>query len=217
MNKKTAFTIAEMIIAMTLMISLSVIAIKSINRNTPDEYAYKFKKIYGSISLVVEELINDLNKYPTPEFEGFTYTADSDGKKFYNNFKDFFNVLPDSEEYLPYNVPAVTCIKDGVERTILSKVKCFVDTKGITYCMTDKFTTRNYAAYGTLESIYIAIKIDNNSDINDILYININKNGKMSTPEYIKTDSSEVINCRDIEKSKQYLQCQVLAASETND
>ena len=100
--KKSATTLVEILIAMTLMIVLTVICMTGLRVFvSKDTDIVKFKHVYGSVSAAVYELINDVIMYPSAK--GFADTSEHSYNeetkvyggedKFKKLFKSKFNIF----------------------------------------------------------------------------------------------------------------------------
>ena len=74
--KKRGFTLAEVLITLTVLGILIAITIPVINQLTPNKQKIMFKKAYEVCERVVEELINEEGLYPDDTL-GFIYTTDA--------------------------------------------------------------------------------------------------------------------------------------------
>lgn len=67
--KKKAFSLSELMVALSIMAVLSAILIPSLTKSLPNQDKYLFKTAYGLLSNTVNELINDDSLYPNGNFQ----------------------------------------------------------------------------------------------------------------------------------------------------
>jgi len=155
--RKYAMTLAEILIAMTLIVLLTVVCINTLHVNVgQDTDIMKFRHAYGSVSKVVYELKNDVTMYPDT-VSGF---ADLSAKQYYNDpvvysgedkfknlFKSKFNVYKtlnikiNSNTSESLKIPATRNKTDDSDYTYKTldgsdkqKIECFLDNKGFMFC-----------------------------------------------------------------------------------
>lgn len=208
--KKRAMTMAEIIVAMTLITGLSVIAINSFKAGVPDSDMIKFKHTYGTIASLISQILENRDLYP--DTNGFANTTSvtmrktgktySGSTKFQNAFKEKINILEDniiiSESDIPFYERRTS---SGISLTKGKSISCFKNNSGITFCPPTTSTNN------TLTKIYLRVHVNENTDIQNAIYFVIHANGKIDFPIRIenKFDCSQ-------KSYNNYYQCAVIAS-----
>ncbi len=145
--KNKAFTMAEIMIVLTLIGVLTTIMLSSMSRLSPDRKKIIFKKAYQTIERTVAELVNDESLYPYDSTSiGFKNTEKitwpgsneeySGGNKFINLFKRKLNIIDEyrnnnnvlyflTSDGIAYHIDASTFTGTSSDETTIS-----VDTNG---------------------------------------------------------------------------------------
>ena len=214
--RKTAFTLAELLIAMSVMGILGLIAINTLPIFIKeDSDLIKYKQVLGTVSEVVYRLKNDDAMYPN--MSGFadiseghyvgetkTYSGPS---KFRKLFKSKFNVFEDNIKFNDSNignVPAFEYYNEGDKKDIrvqsvdFSELHCYTDNKSITYCLPD-------TVGGILNALYIRVYLNSINpddkttyDNSRAIYFKILKTGKIMVPPIIPSADGNIIDCTKI-------------------
>ncbi len=93
---KNAFTLAEVLVSLTVIGILSATLVPVLYNNMAKESMVMLKKAYQVTGKAVSEMINDYDKYPD-EDKGFTYISETKstpattGADFCTNFASYFN------------------------------------------------------------------------------------------------------------------------------
>lgn len=85
MKIKSAFTLAELIIALTVVATILVIMLPVLRHNTPDEKKVMIKKTYATVEKAVDLMINNDKAYPYEDL-GFAYIEPTDESGSENKF-----------------------------------------------------------------------------------------------------------------------------------
>ena len=83
--KNKAFSLAELMVALSIMAVISAILIPSLTKVLPNDNKYKLKAAYSILSNTVNELINDGELYPNGNFQN------ASSGYFCNNFANKLN------------------------------------------------------------------------------------------------------------------------------
>ena len=138
--KNKAFTMAEIMIVLTLIGVLTTVMLSSMSRLSPDRKKIIFKKAYQTIERTVAELVNDESLYPYDSTKvGFKNTEKitwpgsdveySGGSKFIKLFKRKLNIIDNYEntnevlyfltsDGIAYHIDASTFTGDSNETMI---------------------------------------------------------------------------------------------------
>lgn len=114
-KKKKAFTLAELLLAASVMIIVMAMVVPNMHRIMPDSEVIRFKKVYSSVVAIVYSMLSDARVYP--DFRGFADTSagiDAMGDEYSGDtkFSEFFisklNVVDDNYQVnagrFPYGV-----------------------------------------------------------------------------------------------------------------
>ena len=236
--KKYAMTLAELLIAMTLIGVLALLTVKSLKIFIKDDTnVYKFRPVLASVSEAIYQMIDDTTMYPTKN--GLAYTErgqyEDDDKvyegetKFRKLFKSKFNVLNNEIKFADNSVGMVPLYryksasdedkgknksktedddKGKIKAGNFSDLHCFTENKGITYCLSDTPKTG-------LTEIYIRVylnTIDKDKeptfDNKKAVYFVVSKTGKISVPPKITNGKDVLFDCY-YSAFKDYTQCRV--------
>jgi len=200
--KKYAMSLAEVLTAMIMVATLSVVGMNTLKTFLhKDNDVMKFKHQFGTVSEVIYALKNDSIMYPDGLQNTTTYKYPGEEKsyggteKFRKLFKSKFNVMEDN-----INVSLSSCfplyIENGTYKSETS-IKCFIDNKGFTFCPPSTPTS------GKLESLFIPVyfnKVDttksNTLGVDKAVFIQVFRNGKIDVPITVQCDSSrKIIDC----------------------
>lgn len=208
--KKQAMTMAEIIIAMTLITALSVIAINTFKAGIPDSDMIKFKHTYGTIASLISQVLENRDLYPdangfanttsvTMRKTGKTYAGST---KFRDAFKEKINILEDNITISETSIPLYEQKVSGGTKLVTAKsVDCFKNNSGVTFC--PPTTPEN----NSLHKIYLRVHVNENTDIQNAIYFIIHANGKIEFP----TSIDGKFNCLD-KSFNNYYQCAVIAS-----
>lgn len=219
---------------MSLVSILGVIGINTLKifvKNDTD--IAKFKNVIGAVSQAISQMTNDLIMYPDMEgFQSLTtrYYPDNASVKFGGEdkfrklFRRKFNIKEteifanikkgdfSSPIYVEYSqdIERNTSDKQNIVFEKLSKLQCFSDNKGITFCPPE--TTKN------TDFIYVlvflnTIKLDKPETYskNKAVYFKIRYDGKISVPPQIPSNNKGgfLIDCVNGGDASELSQCKV--------
>ena len=68
LNKKTGFTLAEVLVTLGVIGVLAVVIIPSVQKTMPNKNYLLFRKTYNTLSSTVNDLLNDDVDYPSTQF-----------------------------------------------------------------------------------------------------------------------------------------------------
>ena len=218
--KKKAMTLAEIIIAMTLITSLSIIGITTFKSTIPDTDMVKFKHVYGNISSIISQILANRDLYPSSS--GFQDTSSvtirktgktySGTTKFQSAFREKINILEDDIVINEKNIPLY---EDGGKLITANKTTCFTSNSGITFCPPE--TGKNGQAATRLRKIYLRVHVSDNFGEDSAIYFAIHANGKIDFPSSIPDKFNCMTNSgskTEREKLNKIYQCAVLASLE---
>lgn len=223
--KKNAMSLAEILLAMTIMGVLTIISIRTLKVNIgTDTNVMKFKHAYATFSQVIYELRNDAAMYPDLS-NGFANTEkrtypmetkkDGEGNlksyegetKFKELFKSKFSIFQNNINIgFDKSIPLAEYEDNSgnIEHTKEKTISCFMENKGFVYCPPD--FTETYSSK-KLSAIYVPLyvnKIDLNqsktTDMTKIVFIKVYKTGKIELPIKVpdKGTSEVIIDCSDV-------------------
>ena len=186
----------------------------------------KFKHLYGTLSAVVYELINDTVMYP--DASGLAYTTSKTyfdtqktygGKeKFKKLFKSKFNIYQDNIQIKPGGDIPLYTDKISKQCAYSTTITCFTDNKGFTYCPPD--TPEYIRGVRELETIYLPVfvsKVDTKNltkyaNIKKVVFVEIGRNGKIDVPPVVKN----LVDCHK-QAYNEYNHCKVIDKMEDMD
>ena len=197
MRKKQAFTLAEILISLTVIAVLSAILIGSLSGVQPDRPKIMFKKAYQITERVVGELVNDETIYPYDEDNfGFynTEAASVDGTntsfegatKFCNFFARKLNVITDIPANGFTQSPCVFQTSDSISWIVPSD---FTANNGQVTITVDINGSAEHDGKNPNSN-------DNNNPDRDVYNIIVHYDGRVSVPiggrenEYLRSHSS---------------------------
>lgn len=218
---KNAFTLAELLITLTVCASLAALLLPAIAYIRPDKNKVLFKKAYYVAERMVYELVNDEDFYPTEgetvglantvraSYLGYTYGGDTEAKqksKFCELFGRKVNIIgttiPGKSTPPPYceaarSKPNAFAIA-GTSGAVYN-APSFVTTDGIAWYMPYSKFDKDMSAGNSAEAIYVDI---NNEAAPNCMY----KKGTCDKPDiyriYVEPDGKMYVNG---EKEKAYL------------
>lgn len=124
---KKAFTLAEILLAGTVLVIVMAMVVPHLNRIMPDAEVIRFKKVYTGIVSVISAMTGDAKVYP--DFRGFADTGlgiDSLGDKYLGEtkFAEFFisklNVIDDN---LNLKIDGSTVFPYGISYGVTTETK----------------------------------------------------------------------------------------------
>ena len=211
--KQKAITLVEIIVAMTVLTALSLIALPAIKHNSEDAELMKFRHVYGTVSAVVSELIDNKALYPEGGFANTdSVTMRNTGRqfggttKFKNAFKEKFNVLEDDITINESNMPIYDMVNNSTNITTTTKtssLECFTNNTGTFFCPPN---TPNPTGTSTLKNIYLRVHVTEKHTAKDAIYFAIATDGKIEFPYKIEGK----FDCTKQEYNK-HSQCKVIS------
>ena len=184
--KNKAFTLAEVLIVISIIGVLATVMLSAISKMAPDKEKMRFKKAYSTIERTVGELVNDEDLYPydpnkigfkntdTVTWPGSTSESFTGNSKFRNLFLRKLNII---------------------ENYSLNGIKFYVASDGIAYSIPD-FSKNNDSMTITVD---INGKEDPNSNANasnrDIYSVIVDYDGRVTVTgskekEYLKSSTA---------------------------
>lgn len=220
--RKKALTLAEIMIAMSMMGVLAVIAAKTISTSMPNEVILKYKHIYAAVTTAVKNIVENPVLYPTSDLSdinnatyfntGKTYTGN---KKFYLSFMEQFNVL--SSQTSQYNLPLY--VLSGQTTNAGGKAQCFTENRGVTFCMQKEFPSN-------LDSFFITIYMESaekfsetsNQQYYSAAFVQVSKDGNISMPVKVVASGQTLVDCSLAGRTySNHLQCVLLQGMNNQD
>jgi len=217
---KKAYTLAEILMAMLLITTLSIVAVTTLksNQGIPNTDLIKFRYSYGTVLDIIHKMSEDQYCYPT---ENLFARKPADGCEFHTRFKHYINIFEDNVTSAADNETLSSRISQVDKNGKVSSVKpnCFTDNKGVTYCLPIicNGSIADLTCYRSLDKFHIKLYIDKNYTEKRTLYLTISRHGKVSVPQ---VTYDNVINCRDendtnLVKQKSYYQCSLAGMLES--
>ena len=228
MNKfRYAFTLAETIIAMTILITVTALIIPHARKMMPNNEAVKFKNVYFGTSTIIHNMAGNARMYPDARgFADISPATDSlgqvyqGGRKFTDIFLSYLNIVNDNVTAAETGTfTAGTSGRVGRNLNFVDKngadFRCVKTNNGAVFCLpqdvTDLFDARqpnseNHAVY---IRVYIQPRANDTPDYSaqKAFYIGVRANGKVFLPN---RDSNR-FNCSVIQsgrmRDKDYNQC----------
>ncbi|MBQ4646475.1 MAG: hypothetical protein IJB79_03920 [Candidatus Gastranaerophilales bacterium] len=216
--KKNALTLAETIVALTMVAALSIIGLNTFRSNIPDGDLIRFKHTYGTVSTLISQMMENKDIYPdsrgfsntdsvTIRKTGITYGG---ATKFQTAFKEKINILEDNVIINESNMPIY---EEKVGSDIITRsansLSCFTNNSGVTFCPPQTSSTS-----GRLRKIYLRVHVNDNFDISNAIYFVIHANGKIEFPTRIQNKFDCMLKEYDANRKKQnsYYQCSIISA-----
>ncbi len=167
--KKTAFTLSELMIALTVLGILCAILLPAIMNAMPNQNKIMMKRAYYTTATVVSDLINNPNLYPSINssgdstvgfdntdsvtYGGNTYSGET---KFIELFAAHLNIDGDIEdECSDFSIPS----QDDLQVASWSACRTFTTPDGISWDLRTPSGTS--ITYGKLTYIYVDVNGDN--------------------------------------------------------
>ncbi|MBE7706872.1 MAG: hypothetical protein E7Z91_06495 [Cyanobacteria bacterium SIG30] len=148
-NKKYAFTIAELMVGVSLLIIIIGLTIPVTKQILPNQDKHKVKHAYFQILSITQAMANDIYLYPTGDFSkmqqrtdanGITYgnctgTCTTANDKFSTIFKSKLNIL---KENMHLENEIKNLYNNSGENAGNYEGECFLTNNGVVYCIPKK-------------------------------------------------------------------------------
>lgn len=210
---KQAFTLAEVIVAMSTLIIITAMIIPTIKRAMPNTDAIKFKQVYLGTLTTINSMINDARVYP--DARGFADTSEgqdalgikySGATKFSDLFISKLNVI--DKNVNTGNSRFIYAIDEIGGTKTANAFTCVKVNTGAIFCLPPDVSALNPRKPNSTNAVYIRVYLqDEDFSEKKAFFIAVRANGRVYLPSKgIGFDCTEIQNGR--MRDHAYNQCQ---------